>query len=150
MHLIRRFLGFILAKPLTPSEQQQVRNLLDPPLARAFFAQRPEDQRHGFQVQQRIGAAGEVGEAALLHDVGKTQSNLGAVSRSLATIGSALGLSVSGSWNEYLDHGPIGAEMLAELNASNLSVGFAQSHPGEAPPDVDPEQWRLLEEADNS
>ena len=67
MHLIRRFLGFLFARPLTPKEQHQVRGLLDSALARAFFAQRPQDQRHAFTVLQRVGASRELAEAALLH-----------------------------------------------------------------------------------
>jgi hypothetical protein len=149
MHLIQRFFGFLLAKPLMPGEQQDVRNRLDPALARVFFAQRPEDQRHAFEVQQRVGGSKAMAEAALLHDAGKTESNLGAVSRSFATLANGFGLPTSGSWSSYLAHGQLGAEILAELHAGEIAIAFARFHPGPPPPGIDPNQWRLLEEADN-
>jgi hypothetical protein len=149
VHLIRRFFGFLAAQPLTPLEQQQVRNLLTPDLARAFFSQRPEDQRHALDVQHRVGDAHPIAEAALLHDLGKSQSNLGAIPRSLATLCGGLGLPTTGSWTRYLDHGPRGAEMLETLQASNLTIGFARSHPGSRPKGIDAEAWCILEEADN-
>lgn len=150
MHLIRRLLEFLFARPLTPKEQQQVRNLLEPELAGVFFAQRPEDQRHAFGVLERVGESRELAEAALLHDVGKIHSDLGALSRSMATLWGGLGLSASGSWSSYLNHGPLGGEMLRELHATDLAVAFSEFHPGYAPPGIDSSQWQLLEDADNA
>jgi hypothetical protein len=150
VHLIRRFFGFLFAKPLTPLEQQQIHDLLQPALAQAFFAQRSEDQRHAFEVLQRIRGSGEVAEAALLHDVGKTESDLGAVSRAVATLSAGLGLPMPDSWKSYINHGRIGSELLAGIDASALAVAFTCFHPGPAPPGIDPEQWHLLEKADNT
>jgi hypothetical protein len=149
VHLIRRFFGFLTAQPLTPLEQQQVRELLAPQLARAFFSQRPEDQRHALEVQQRVGDAYPIAEAALLHDIGKSRSNLGAVPRSLATLCGGLGLPTPEPWTRYLEHGPLGAEMLEALEAGDLAIAFARSHPGPPPTDIDPEAWYTLEEADH-
>ena len=150
MHLTRRFFGFLFAKPLTPLEQQEVREILKPELARAFFAQRPEDQRHALDVQRRVGRTRNLAEAALLHDVGKTDSNLGALSRALATVWGGFDLPTSGAWSSYLNHGPLGAERLEALGATDLAIVFAQSHPGPTPKGVDPDQWQLLEDADNT
>jgi hypothetical protein len=149
VHLVRRFLGFLTARPLTPSEQQHVRLLLRPPLARAFFAQRYEDQRHAFEVQQR-SASDASWEAALLHDIGKTESDLGAVSRSLATLWHGLGLPTSNRWATYIDHGALGADALTQLDASELAIAFTRHHPGPAPDGIDPDVWRALEEADDA
>jgi len=148
LHLVRRFLGFLTAKPLTPAEQSAIASMLDPPIAQAFFAQRSEDQRHAFDVRERIGGHEHLYQAALLHDIGKTGPALGALSRSFATIWSRLGLRATGRWNDYLSHGEIGAEQLEALGADRLAVAFARNHPGSPPPGVDAESWHLLEQAD--
>lgn len=150
MHLVRRFFGFLTAVPLSPGEQQQVRDLLRPALARLFFAQRHEDQRHAFNVQQSVAGTDAIAEAALLHDVGKTHSGLGAFSRSLATLLNGIGLPTRGRWKIYLDHGNIGADMLTEANATELAILFTRHHPGPAPAGVNPTTWHALEEADNA
>lgn len=149
MHLVRRFFGFLTAKPLTPKEQHHVQRLLPPPLARAYFAQRYEDQRHAFDVEQRIGSE-TCAQAALLHDIGKTDPDLGAISRSLATIWNGIGLPTTGRWQGYLSHGPTGADMLAEIGANQLAVAFARHHPGPPPGGIDAVAWRSLEQADNT
>lgn len=150
MHLIRRFLGFLAAKPLTPAEQSVVTEILDPALARAFFAQRSEDQRHAFDVRGHVDGHEHLYEAALLHDVGKTASDLGAIPRSLATIWSRLGLATTGRWSEYLNHGEIGALELEALGAGDLAVAFARNHPGTTPPGIDHDSWHLLGQADDA
>lgn len=150
MHLIRRFVGFVTADPLSPREQAYVSHLLRPALARAFFAQRHEDQRHALDVQHRAGGSDERAEAALLHDVGKTESDVGAIGRSLATLLSGVGVPIRGRWLRYLDHSSIGAKKLSSLGASDLSVAFARHHPGSPPEGIDPEEWRALEEADEA
>lgn len=149
MHLIRRFFGFLLARPLTPSEQRVVHDALAPGLSRLFFAQRCEDQRHAFTVYQRVGSSSDLAQAALLHDVGKTDSDLGALERSLATVWDRFGRPTSGRWQSYLAHGSSGACMLKDLGADNLAISFAQHHPGPCPEGIDPSSWRRLENADN-
>lgn len=149
MHLIRRFFGFLRARPLTPLEQRYVNNALRVQLARAFFAQRHEDQRHALEVERRIGQ-GTCTEAALLHDIGKSESNLGAFSRSLATIWHGIGLGATGRWQLYLTHGALGADTLESLGANELAVAFTRYHPGPSPTGIDPAAWRLLEDADNA
>lgn len=150
MHLIRRFFGFLRAEPLTPTEQRHVSELLADRLARAFFAQRIEDQRHAYDVQQKVADHPELTEAALLHDIGKIESGLGAIGRSLATMFHSLGLPMLRSWKTYVDHGRIGAERLQLLNAGAFAVEFTRWHPGTPPPGVDHEAWHLLEAADNA
>ncbi|MEN8040364.1 MAG: hypothetical protein ABFR95_02575 [Actinomycetota bacterium] len=149
MHLIRRFFGFLTASPLDPAEQREVRGILRPDLAREFFLQRPEDQRHALDVLRAVGGHDDLAEAALMHDIGKTASDLGAIGRSLATIWSALGFTPRGRWLTYVDHGEIGATLLEQLGAGDLTVAFARFHPGPPPPGVDTRSWHLLESADN-
>lgn len=147
-HLLRRFLGFFAAQPLTPNEQVVVHDALQPELRRLFFAQCVPDQRHALQVTERAGGDAERAEAALLHDVGKTVANLGAFGRSFATMSTIVGLPVRGRWLAYLHHGEIGADMLRRAGACQLTVDFALSHPGPVPNGVDPADWRALADAD--
>lgn len=148
MHLVRRFFGFVTAKALTPIEQQHVRNELRQALATVFFAQRMEDQRHAFEVERRADSQA-CSEAALLHDIGKTESNLGALARSFATMWDAIGSTTSGRWKSYLDHNTIGARMLEDLDAGKLAIAFTRHHPGPVPEGIDPAHWQTLEDADN-
>lgn len=150
VHLVHRFFGFLSAKPLTPVEQSEVSSILKARLARAFFAQRVEDQRHAYTVKLRVGQRNGLYEAALLHDIGKTDSDLGAVARSLATACNGIGVPTRGRWLDYLNHGEIGARMLEKLGAGDLAVVFTRYHPGAPPSDVEPESWHLLEQADNA
>ena len=150
LHLVRRFLGFLTAKPLSPGEQSFVARSLTPDLQRLFFAQRIEDQRHAIDVASRVPDHTGVIEAALLHDIGKTTVHLGAVKRSLATIWVATSLPIWGEWLSYRDHGPIGAELLEEHGAGTLAVDFARYHPGAPPATHDPAQWIALEHADHA
>ncbi len=148
-HLVRRFFGFVTARPLAPSEQRFVAATLPPALADLFFSQPYQDQRHAFDVATHVDDP-KVLEAALLHDVGKARSGLGAVGRSLATIWGATGLPIRGRWSIYLAHGRLGADMLAERGATRLTVSFARHHPGPVPQGIDARQWRALAAADDA
>ena len=148
-HLVGRFFGFLNARPLTPDEQSFVATNLSPELQRIFFMQQPEDQRHGLDVASHLSDKPAVAEAALLHDIGKTASPLGAVSRALATLWAATSLPVWGIWHTYLDHGRIGAEVIETNGGSALSVAFARYHPGDPPPWIDADDWASLAEADD-
>jgi hypothetical protein len=149
IHLVRRFVGFVVARPLSPVEQAEVHDALEPDLRRLFFAQPVPDQRHALDVARRAGGGPERVEAALLHDVGKTGCGLGAVGRSLATLWSFSGLPIWGSWRTYLEHGEIGAQLLETAGASDLTVAFTRQHPGPVPGGVDIDDWRALTAADD-
>lgn len=147
-HLVRRFVGFVTAAPLTPSEQQLIAGALEPALRRAFFSQRSADQRHAFDVWQRVDGDLDLAAPALLHDIGKVASDLGALSRSTATVLHSLRLPLTRHWRRYLAHGEIGADRLEELGASDLAVHFARNHPSDPPTGVNSESWCRLERAD--
>ncbi|MGI9667943.1 MAG: hypothetical protein ACR2N2_12755 [Acidimicrobiia bacterium] len=149
-HLARRFGRHITATPLSPGEQQEVADSLTPELGIIFFSQTPADQRHALDVARSAAGGSDVTEAALLHDVGKVVSDLGPYQRSLATVWSYTSLPVWGAWRDYLDHGGIGADMLAEAGAGELSVAFARCHPGAVPSGVDAASWATLAEADDA
>ena len=149
-HLVRRFFGFLRASPLTPVEQDRVSRALTQPLGSLFFRQRPEDQRHALEVASRVGDRSDLIEAALLHDVGKSASDLGAVGRSLATMWSVTGLGMPHRWRRYVDHGTVGAALLEDAGAGPLAVAFAHHHPGPPPPGIAPADWRALSDADDA
>ena len=150
-HLIRRFFAYLVAKPLAPSEQAIVNDVLTPRLARLFFSQPFQDQRHAFAVMRHTESdAPDAKRAALLHDVGKAQSRIGPIQRSLATICHVLRLPLPHRWRLYLDHGTIGARMLAEAGASDFVVAFTETHPGPPPGGVDAEAWFAVARADEA
>lgn len=150
LHLVRRFLGFLTAKPLSPGEQSFVARSLTPDLQRLFYTQRFEDQRHAVIVATRVDDRPHLVEAALMHDIGKSTTGLGAFGRSFATLWARTSLPVWGEWRTYLEHGPIGADLLERAGASALTVAFARYHPDEPPRDFSPQEWYRLEEADRA
>lgn len=151
-HLAQRFFGFLTAQPLTPSEQELVRSYLAVEDIELFWDQRSADQRHGIEVAQRVAAAlpGDATaiRAALLHDVGKRAGDLGAVTRSIATVLDGFDLPVTARMRSYRDHGAIGADELAAAGCEPLVVDFARLHPGPPPPGEDPRRWQVLLDAD--
>ena len=150
-HLVRRFFGYVLARPLSPSEQQQVQSALSPQLCELFFSQAPQDQRHAIQVLERVSSNDPaLAEAALLHDIGKRGLRIGAVERSLATVAGATSMPMPERWRRYLDHGAAGGDLLESAGAGNLAIAFARFHPGPVPEGIDDEVWALLTAADDA
>ena len=150
-HLVTRFFGVVMSTRLGPNAQYEIAALLNATEADLFWRQQPIDQRHSFQVAQRVaatvGANREAMAAALLHDVGKAQSNVGPIGRSLATVLDALHLPLPDRWRRYRDHGALGAAELERIGASRLAVSFAR---GDRGTDQDPVLWQALVDADNA
>ena len=122
-HLIRRFLGSIVARPLSDTEQTLVSNLLLPREMQLFAKLSRADQRHAMVVLRRFEAAlpsatTEVRRAALLHDIGKAGLRLGVFARVLAT--------VVGPRNEkfahYHAHESRGLRMLEQAGSSEVTL----------------------------
>lgn len=151
-HLIRRFFGHLAAAGLSPAEQQIVADRLDERGAALFFAQDLADQRHAFVVAERVASTlpgdAEAYTAALLHDVGKRHSRLGAVGRSLATVLDGVGAPMTPAMRRYRRHGAAGAEDLAGAGYDGVVVAFAARHPSSAPPGIDGARWQALLDAD--
>jgi hypothetical protein len=128
-HLSRRFFEVVRARPLTPRQQAEVTAWLAPPERALFWDQAAADQRHAYEVARRVRA--RLGEdevatrAALLHDVGKRHVRMGAVSRTLATVGAVARLPLPASWRRYRDHEALGAADLEAIGADPLVVAFA-------------------------
>jgi hypothetical protein len=151
-HLVRRFFGTLLATPLTPAEQRIVAVRLRPPERHLFWAQAPADQRHAFETMRRAAIHSDSWEllnAALLHDVGKAHSSLGAVGRSVATVLDAMGASLPAEMRAYRAHGELGAMVLEDAGASAIAMDFARRHPDPDPQSHDAAAWRILLDADD-
>lgn len=151
-HLVGRFFGHLRAEPPSPEDQRFIHEYLDGPCAELFWSQSSPDQRHAVDVARRVRAAlpddsGAV-EAALVHDIGKRQANIGAVSRSVATVLDAVGLPMTNRMRMYRDHGRRGAIDLEAAGCGELAISFARYHPGPAPSGTDPARWKALIDAD--
>jgi hypothetical protein len=149
-HLARRLFGFLAATPLSPRDQVFVAESLSRDLQRLFYTQRVEDQRHAVIVATRVDDRPHLIESALMHDIGKSTTGLGALGRVFATLWALTSLPIWGEWRTYIDHGSIGADLLEREDAGALTVSFARYHPGEPPPGFDPNDWYRLEEADRA
>lgn len=150
-HLVGRFFDVLTAKPLTESERLAVMSWLPARFAEVFFAQGDPDQRHGYHAAQSVVAQGfgdDVIVAALMHDVGKRQSRLGVIHRSLATLMVLLHLPLTRRMAAYRDHGLLAAEELKLLHASSLVVDFARHHHGSRPGSIESRIWDALQVAD--
>jgi len=151
-HLVGRFFGHLRAQPPGPEDQSFVHDYLDGPCAELFWAQSFPDQRHAVDVARRVSIAlpddpGAV-EAALVHDIGKLQANIGAVSRSIATVLDAACMPMTPRMRTYREHGQHGAAALEEAGCGPLAVAFARYHPGPPPTGTDPARWKVLLDAD--
>lgn len=153
-HLARRFFGVLFARRLSSEELAWVASRLPEPLWELFISQQVADQRHGLEAGRRIVAAGvddnDLVTAALLHDVGKRHSHLGAVARSVATLLIVLRLPMTARMRQYRDHGKLGAVDLTEAGAPEVVVSFARYHQFGRPVDMTVETWNALRSADMS
>lgn len=152
-HLANRFVDVLLAVPLTPSETEAVRYWLGEALFECFSHQSTADQRHSYHSALSIIAQGpthsDVVLAALLHDVGKSDSRLGVIARSVVTAMIALRVPLKGRAASYRDHGPIGAALLDSLEAPELAIQYAEFHQGDRPASIPAETWALLKASDH-
>lgn len=117
VHLVKRALTSAWNGPVGRAGFETVRAVLNDGEMEMWTLMQPRDQRHSLEVLRRFDAlvpAASRAEraAALLHDVGKTESNLGWTARILATIIGPRGRRFA----SYADHEALGARMLAGLS----------------------------------
>lgn len=129
------------------------------------------DRRHGLAVARRaaeaLGNADGAGvptnalAAALLHDAGKSQSRLGILGRSAATLLAAgagrrrlASWRVAGGWRaeagQYAAHDELGGDLLAAAGSDPVTVAWAREH--HRPPSewsLDPALAAVLKAADD-
>jgi hypothetical protein len=152
VHLIRRFLQVVRARPLSPADQIEVTRLLYPREAPLFWSQPAVDQRHGLACARTLAdtAPGrrDLVAAALLHDLGKRGPGLGPIGRSLASALALARIPTRGRLAAYLEHGPAGAAQLEAIGAEAIVVAYARHHHHQRPPEVSSVDWGLLAAAD--
>jgi putative nucleotidyltransferase with HDIG domain len=153
-HLSFRLLDFLTSSPLDQAESAQAEGWLGAGEAPAFFDQPVPDQRHGLEAARYIAGRApdrpDLIRAALLHDIGKRHSRLGALTRSLVSAWVKLGGKAWGRGASYLDHGSIGAAELEAAGAESLVVEFARHHHRSRPAMIDEGDWQLLRESDRA
>jgi hypothetical protein len=112
-HLVKRAVTSFSNEPLSGADVERVERLLLLPEFELWWTMQPRDQRHSLQVHERFmrfypPAKRTEQAAALLHDVGKTVSDLGWFMRVVATIVGPRGVAFA----MYHDHEKLGAQML--------------------------------------
>jgi putative nucleotidyltransferase with HDIG domain len=139
LHLARRFFGSLRpGGPPRPTVSWVHDQLL--PAERALWDRMSgPDRRHSAGVARRVasalgdGAPRPVLAAALLHDVGKTDSGLRTGGRVLATLlagvrGRARAASGQSRTARYLRHDVVGAELLERAGSDPLTVAWTREH----------------------
>lgn len=145
-HLTKRFFGALSKKAPAVSEIAQVKSILSVREFDLWSAMSPMDQRHSIVVMRRFrvlrpnATLPEI-RAALLHDVGKIESNLGVFGRVIATVVGPRGRRFA----KYHDHEQIGSQMLRKINSELVTILLVAG----APDSLLAEQLKILREADN-
>jgi putative nucleotidyltransferase with HDIG domain len=161
-HLARRFFGSWRVAPLDDAERELVHGSLNPGELKCWERLGPADRQES--VATARAARHELGPdpdarwvaAALVHDVGKAETDLGPVGRSVATVVAAIaGPRRVRTWNgrigRYLNHDELGAARLRAAGARPEAAAWAAAHhrralwPGTGIP---PEICEILARAD--
>ena len=125
-HLVRRFAGSLSARRPDDTLAAQSLDPAELALWRRFGA---ADQRHSLVVAQRLLAAHpdaprhEVA-AALLHDIGKLDAQLGTFRRVAATV-----LVTGDRDRRYRDHERLGAALLRSVGSDERTVAIVAGEP---------------------
>jgi putative nucleotidyltransferase with HDIG domain len=117
-HLVKRFFMSLDRRGLSKIEIDSVCAVLAPREFELWSQMSLFDKKHSITVRRRFlelipNAEIFAVRASLLHDIGKTKSNLGVLSRVLATIVGSKGKRFA----QYHDHEAIGAEMLRQIGS---------------------------------
>lgn len=153
-HLVRRFAGALSPLGPDPAAEEWVSQSLSEPELALWRRMSGPDRRHAVGVARRVAEAlgpspaTPVIAAALLHDVGKIEADIGTFSRVGATAAGLLaGHHRAQRWaagrgplrrvGQYLDHARIGAELLAQAGSDPLTVSWAAEH------HLPPERWHV-------
>lgn len=140
IHLVRRFLGSLSPRPLAAGDDAWATSKLGPGERQLWQRMSLADRKHSAGVARAV--AGRIGEderavlaAALLHDVGKVEADLGTFGRVGATL---VGRRRGTGWRDldglrgrvacYLHHDAVGAELLEAAGADPLTVAWAREH----------------------
>jgi HD domain len=157
-HLARRFVETLGPAEPRPDEEAFAATILSPGEAALWRRMSAADRRHALAVAGRVRAGGEpygtrreVLAAALLHDVGKVEAEVGVWARVAATVTSlVLGRRRVAGWSgrpgllgrmgRYVSHPGIGATLLSGAGSDPLTVAWAAQH------HLDPARWDVPQE----
>lgn len=146
-HLIKRFVHSLTKLNKDDEAESILFSVLSEKERQLFEQQSTTDQKHGFRSSRRLveiegqGAHPDLVIAAALHDVGKTESQLGVLGRVVATcVATLCGLGRVHAWGDkrrgtmlnrisiYVTHPEIGAKMLEEAGSNELAITWARDH----------------------
>lgn len=140
IHLVRRLLGSLSPVPLAEHDEAWATSHLGPGERQLWQRMTRADRKHSVGVARLVAAQVGEGErpvlaAALLHDVGKLDADLGTVGRVAATL---VGRRRAAGWADapglrrriarYLRHDAIGAALLEDAGADPLTAAWAREH----------------------
>ena len=147
-HLARRFFGALSPAAPKPADIVWVETVLNAREYAVWNRMPKHDRRHSIAVARRVEAA-LAGtehaddprwlEAALLHDVGKLDADLGVFGRVAATLaGAVAGHGMADAWSErrgitrrfglYLRHPELGASRIRMCEGSREAAVWAEAH----------------------
>jgi hypothetical protein len=150
--LAKRLIDAFRPASLATAEQQWVQSLLTPEEFVLWSKMSPYDQRHSVRVAQgvrlRLSATPYADDSrwlsvALMHDIGKLESNLAMHERMLATVaGRTVKLSTALRWassargltgrvGRYLIHGALGSEMIRSAGGREEIALWSSVHQGD-------------------
>ena len=150
--LAKRLIGTFHRAPLEAAELEWVRSLLTREEFDLWLKLSPHDQRHSVRVAQavrrRLAATQYAGDlrwlsVAIMHDIGKLESNLAMHERMLAAAaGRIVKLSTARRWassargltrrvGKYLIHGALGSEMILSAGGREETALWSSVHQGD-------------------
>ena len=167
LHLTKRFFGSILPVGPSTTDQEWALSHMLPGEVDLWRRMSAQDRRHAAGVARRtvefLGQRADraVIAAALLHDVGKVDSQLGTFLRVVATLSAAVagretaelwvrGSGVTRRIGLYLRHPEIGGDLLSLAGSEDFTATWAREH--HLPADMcslDPDLANALREADD-
>lgn len=143
-HLVRRYRE--MGTPVTTAREDAdfARRHLEEAEFDLWMSMDPRDRRHAVGVTRRFlvavpGATRAERAAALLHDVGKTESSLGRTGRVMATVFGGR----TPRWRIYLRHEQLGAEAVSRIGGDPRTVELIAGN-------VDDDVMRALRAADDA
>ena len=145
-HLAKRFVGALDQRKISQHEIKSVRDALSSREFELWSTMPLIDKKHSVVVMRRFvdrlpNAEVAAVRASLLHDVGKTASNLGVMQRVIATLVGR----ISKSFSDYQEHEQIGAQMLQKIDSHEITWQLVA---GESKPELQT-ALQALRQADN-
>jgi len=145
LHLTRRFVGALRPGGPPESDRAWIESVLSEAEYALWRRQYGPDRRHtaavAREVERRLGgeATPPILAAALLHDIGKIDADLGTWGRVVATLSAKVaGIDTARLWTKstgftrrvglYLRHPEIGADMLEMAESDPLTIAWAAEH----------------------